>query len=255
MSGREITSANDWIPRMQREWNQRAENNARYFICTDIPEEEFFASGQGDYDCYVRPILGTAGWNPRDKVALEIGCGIGRMTRCFAAEFREVIGLDISISMVEQAQRSAPPHARFLVGTGCDLTGIPDRSVDFVFSYIVFQHIPDKESILRYIEDTGRVLRPGGLFRFHVNGLPHLAIRNLLLEGYISKSPRLQRIGLRACPMVRRRQLGSWLGHPVSLRDIRRSCKRSGLELSAVSGRWTDNMWIDGTLKAKEPPG
>jgi SAM-dependent methyltransferase len=245
------TVGQDWIPRMQQEWNQRAKDNAQFFICTDVAEEEFLASGQNDYDLHVRPFLTAAGWDVHDKVALEIGCGIGRMTRCFAAEFSQVIGLDISSAMIERAQRAAPSGAKFLVGTGCDLAGIPDQSVDFVFSYIVFQHIPDKETILRYIQETGRVLRPGGYFRFQLNGLPHLALGGVLLEGYISRSPRLRRMGLSWLPLIRRRRLDSWLGHPVSLGEVRRACARSGLNLLPVSGRWTEDMWISGSLSTK----
>jgi hypothetical protein len=36
----------------------------------------------------------------------------------------------------------------------------------------VFQHIPDRRITLGYFEEIGRVLRPGGMFRVHVNGLP-----------------------------------------------------------------------------------
>jgi SAM-dependent methyltransferase len=58
------------------------------------------------------------------------------------------------------------------VGNGVDLSAYPDASFDFVFSYIVFQHIPDVNVTLKYIREAGRVLRPGGSFYFQVNTLP-----------------------------------------------------------------------------------
>ena len=242
------TIGQDWIRQMQQEWNQRAEENARYFICTDIPsdDEAFFSSGRSDYNQFVSSFLARHDFDPRDKVALEVGCGIGRMTRWFTQHFREAIGLDISAEMVKRARCHAVPGTRFVQGTGSNLVGIDSASVDFVFSYIVFQHIPDRDIILNYVGEIGRVLRPGGLFRLHLNGLPHLRVAGRLLEGYISHSPRLQRLPIKKLPFVRLRQLGSWLGHPISVREVRRICRRSGLKLTEVKGRWTSNLWVGG---------
>jgi SAM-dependent methyltransferase len=41
---------------------------------------------------------------------------------------------------------------------------------DFAFSSIVFQHIPSREVIETYVREVHRVLRPGGLFKFQVQG-------------------------------------------------------------------------------------
>jgi SAM-dependent methyltransferase len=47
---------------------------------------------------------------------------------------------------------------------------LPDASLDFVFSFIVFQHVPERAPIRRYVEEAARVLKPGGVFRFQVDG-------------------------------------------------------------------------------------
>jgi SAM-dependent methyltransferase len=236
------------VEQMRADWNARAQENARFYICTDVPADEasFFASGRDDYDRFVRPFLLKVGFDPRGKRALEIGCGIGRMTRRFAQEFDEVLGIDISEEMVARAQSFGVPRARFEVCSGGDLQIVPDASVDFVFSYIVFQHIPKREIILGYVEEIGRVLRPGGIFRFHVNGLPYARVGGTLLEGYISRSPKLRRVGLRALPFVRRVRPGTWMGHPVSVSDVRSAARRGDLRLTEVTGRWTAHMWVGG---------
>jgi len=253
MSSGASDRAGPWALQMQREWEQRARENPRYFICTDVPdtEEEFIASGLKDYQAHVRSFLKSADFDPEGKSALEIGCGIGRMTRFFCEDFAAVTAVDISPAMIERARMGASPRATFLVGSGCDLAGVPDKSVDFAFSYIVFQHIPDKRVILRYIEEAGRVLKPGGLFHFHANGLPYFEAGALLFEGYISVSPRLHRYGLKKLPMIRRRRLGTWLGHPVSVGEIRRACRNVGLELARVTGRWSECMWVAGRKRAE----
>ena len=43
---------------------------------------------------------------------------------------------------------------------------------DFTFSFVVFQHIPSKAMIENYVRETARVLRPGGLFKFQLQGDP-----------------------------------------------------------------------------------
>jgi len=233
---------------MQHEWEQRAAEDARFYICTDVPADDasFFASGARDYDRHVRPFLCARAFDPRGKTALEIGCGVGRMTTAFSEEFGEAVGIDVSAEMVKKAQARGVPRARYLLGSGCDLSGVADASVDFVFSYIVFQHIPEKAVILRYFAEAARVLRPGGLFRFHVNGLPYLEVGGVLLEGYLSASPALPPILRNHVPFVRRRRLDTWWGHPVSMREARVVCTRGGLQITDVQGRWTEEMWVSG---------
>ncbi len=242
----------DWLEQMRSDWNARAVQDARYYVCTDIPssDDTFFGSGRDDYERLVRPFLARFHLSPKDKTVLEIGCGLGRMTTCFAQDFRRVIALDISEEMIRQAGGRRLPRTEFVLGNGRDLAGVPDGAVDFVFSYLVFQHIPQKEIVLSYLADLGRVLRPGGLFRVHMNGLPHARVFGLILEGYISRSPRLQKLGIKQLPMVRRHRLGTWIGHPIGLRDVRNTCGPLGLRVLDVAGRWTEHMWVAGQLDA-----
>jgi hypothetical protein len=47
---------------------------------------------------------------------------------------------------------------------------IPAREFDFAYSAIVFQHIPSREIIENYVREVNRLLRPGALFKFWVQG-------------------------------------------------------------------------------------
>jgi SAM-dependent methyltransferase len=73
--------------------------------------------------------------------------------------------------MVEKARlycsRRQNVHVSVTDGT---LGGFAEASLDFVYSYIVFQHIPEVGPIAAYASEAARVLRPGGLFRFQVDG-------------------------------------------------------------------------------------
>ena len=103
---------------------------------------------------------------------LEIGCGAGRLTRPLAELFGEVHAVDVSGEMVAQARRALTghPNARVYRNNGRDLRVVPGIPFDFAFSMIVFQHIPSYEVIENYIREVHRLLRPGALFKFQVQG-------------------------------------------------------------------------------------
>jgi len=52
------------------------------------------------------------------------------------------------------------------------LDAFGDASFDFVYSYVVFQHIPDKQVIRSYVRKARRGLRPGGVFKYLVKVEP-----------------------------------------------------------------------------------
>jgi SAM-dependent methyltransferase len=96
---------------------------------------------------------------------LEIGCGQGRILREIAPLFKTVHGLDISDGMFKLAEP-------YLKGTGVKLGKIvdckfpvEDESVDLVFATIVFQHIQERATIQKYLVESHRALRPGGMIR------------------------------------------------------------------------------------------
>jgi hypothetical protein len=58
--------------------------------------------------------------------------------------------------------------------SGSDLAVLGDLQVDFAFSYIVFQHIPSRDVIYNYVREVHRLLRPGSLLKFQVQGYAEL---------------------------------------------------------------------------------
>jgi SAM-dependent methyltransferase len=79
-----------------------------------------------------------------DLDALEIGCGVGRMTRMMARIFRSVTAVDVSTEMVERAKTHLKGLDNVTVVWGMALPFQRWRKhpFDFAFSFIVFQHIP-----------------------------------------------------------------------------------------------------------------
>jgi SAM-dependent methyltransferase len=216
-------------------WDERARENSRYFINNSLTyhgtdDAEFWASGPADLDA-VLGALGGITIKPDDDI-VEIGCGIGRMTRPMAERGRSVRALDVSAEMLAQAEKenAGIENITWIKGDGDKLTGIDDASADAVFSYVVLQHIPDADVILSYIREMGRALRPGGWAAFQVSNdenvhQPRQTLRNRLRARF-GKAPGGQ-------------THGAWLGTAVSVDQVRAAAADSGMEIEATSGEGT----------------
>jgi ubiquinone/menaquinone biosynthesis C-methylase UbiE len=163
--------------KMRVDWDERARENARYYVNTDRDQwedEEFFQSGEETVRAEILTDMTNIcqGKDPSRMKVLEIGCGAGRVTRALAKLFGEVYAVDVSGEMVEQARRALRtfPNAHVFQNNGRDLSVLGNIEVDFAFSCIVFQHIPSKAVIEGYVREVNRLLRPGGLFKFQVQG-------------------------------------------------------------------------------------
>jgi ubiquinone/menaquinone biosynthesis C-methylase UbiE len=166
---------------MRQDWDERARKDAFHYIASwrkDWNQESFFQSGEDDYERLVAPVLDQSHWKLEGKSMLELGCGAGRMTRSFARRFSQVYAFDISTEMLRYAQALSAEvtNVNWILGNGTDLAGLADRTVDFAFSYIVLQHLPDAAFALRYIQEMLRVLKPDGIFLFQFNSLPEMAM-------------------------------------------------------------------------------
>jgi SAM-dependent methyltransferase len=238
-----------WLEAIRRDWDMRAREDAhKYINWPDVPpgEDAFFASGLVDYRRFVTPFFERMAFGPRGKVALEIGCGTGRIARHMAGDFGQYVGVDVSPEMIRKASAYGFPSATFLCVSGSDLAGIANDSVDFVFSFAVFQHVPDKCAILNYVAETARVLRPGGFFRLQMKGLWAIAAGRFAIEAGFSNSVWMTKAGLTRVPFVRLRHLDTWQGHSIRPAEAIRHCESHGLEVLDVEGKWTTKMWMGG---------
>jgi len=165
----QMAAAPDVLSRMRSDWDQRAAEDHKLHIATGHAgsEEAFRASGEQDLEGIV---LDGVVLEPSAGI-LEIGCGVGRLLVPLAKRVTVAHGVDISPVMVEKSKSytAGTPNVRTMLTDGA-FSHLADESVDFVFSFIVFQHIPDRAPIRRYVEEAARVLKPGGVFRFQVDG-------------------------------------------------------------------------------------
>ncbi len=246
----EKTSAEaSYLESARRDWDARARENARAYInWPDEPNEEeaFFASGKVDYDRYVTPFLKSLNFDPAGKAALEIGCGIGRIAKWMSEDFASYTGVDVSPEMVAKANSYGRARARFLAVSGGDLQGVADASVDFVFSFAVFQHVPSKEAIYGYFRETARVLRPGGIFRLHMKGVWTLPLGRLMVEAGFRDRGREEPSSKHGAPFLRVRKLDTWQGRAIRPDEAVRELEAAGLSVESTDGEWTPMMWVGG---------
>ena len=128
-------------------------------------KDSSFVRGSWDFMVHIAQPLAPYLSSPEDKVALEIGHGGGRILAAASRCFRRVIGVDVhdQNAKVEEALRERGVHNLQLFRTdGADLP-IPSEEIDCVYSFIVLQHVERYTVFRRYIEETYRVLKPGGV--------------------------------------------------------------------------------------------
>jgi SAM-dependent methyltransferase len=103
---------------------------------------------------------------------LEIGCGCGRWTRFLRSHCQQLIGLDLSPVAIERCRLrfADDKQATFVLNDGRSLDGVPDESVDFVFSFDSLVHA-DHEVMSGYLDQLRRKLRVGGCALLHHSNL------------------------------------------------------------------------------------
>jgi SAM-dependent methyltransferase len=230
-------------PEMGAFWDKRARENAAYFIDNRIdygdPDlEHFWATGSEAITAVLEPLGVEIGAQER---LLEIGCGMGRLTRVLAEHAAAVTALDVSQEMIARAREhnaGVVENVTWVVGDGTTLGGVEDGSVDGCFSHVVFQHIPDPQITLGYIREIGRVLAPGGWAAFQISNDPGIHRFPGGLKG----------LKLRAQARLGRAPKGqsdpAWVGSAVALEDLRAAASDGGMSVERVLGEGTQFCYV-----------
>jgi SAM-dependent methyltransferase len=204
------------LDRMREDWNQRASEDAYYYVAfgrREQDDEEFFATAAD----VVRNLTAELKRLGQRDAALEIGCGPGRLMRPMSRHFAEIHGVDVSDEMIRLARERlrGVPNAHPQVTLRSDLSMFPAAKFDFVYSYAVFQHIPSRDVVFGYLREAWRVLKPGGVIRCQLNGLPQTA-----------------------------KQYDTWSGVRISPEEVREFARDQGFQLLALEDIWTQYMWV-----------
>lgn len=219
---------NEVALKMQADWNARAAEDAFYYVAfgrRNQTGDEFLATAADQVHGFEQELRRLPEARPRQRRALEIGCGPGRLMRPLSRHFGEIHGVDVSDEMVKiaRSQLAGLPHAHPHHAPNSNLEAFADDSFDFVYSYAVFQHIPSRDVVMGYLEESWRVLKPGGILRCQMNGLPQTA-----------------------------KQYDTWAGVRISADELSAFARRRGFLLLALEGVQTQYMWT--TLRKPPAP-
>jgi SAM-dependent methyltransferase len=99
---------------------------------------------------------------------LELGCGHGRHSEKIRLRAKRVILVDINSGNIKFCRErfKNEAHFEFFVTDGFRFDSVETDSCTSIFSYDAMVHF-DSDVVRSYLQDTARVLRPGGRALFH----------------------------------------------------------------------------------------
>lgn len=203
-----------------KEWEKFGAEDPYYWVTTfekyrgkklsDERYSEFFTEGTS----YLSKLLGViqqhAAPNFKPTRVLDFGCGVGRIAIPLATIANEVVGLDISENMLEEARKNKDlndtPNLNFFQSDN-ELTHAKGK-FNFIHSIYVFQHIPfprGKKIVKRMLErldcggvmalqflvsnDLSKIKKISYWMRIHIPGVKNILN---LLHGKKWNSPMMQ---------------------------------------------------------------
>ena len=219
---------------MEEFWDRRADEDPFYFVDNRQPYrdpdlERFWRSGYEALDRIEASLGATV--SAGDEV-VEVGCGVGRLTRALAARAGRVLAVDVSGRMLDRARalNTELENVEWMQGDGRTLGGIASASADACLSFVVFQHIPEPEVTLGYVREMGRVLHPGGIAAFQVSNRPE-----------VHRPPGLVARASAAAARARGGGPGGqtdpeWLGSAIELEAVDAAVAAGGMETERITG-------------------
>lgn len=136
---------------------------------TPESKEEFFESGKSHVNQVLKTCREHFDQDFEPDAVLDFGCGTGRLVIPFAGIASQVVGLDVSDSMLDEARKNCEEQSLRnvrLIKSDDNLSNLHGQ-FDLVNSFIVFQHIP--------VERGGKLftrlldhLNEGGICAIHV---------------------------------------------------------------------------------------
>lgn len=160
--------------RPEDDWEELARREPHFAVLTNdeflrerlTPEalEKFWRSGEDDV-AFLFGLIGPI----HPEIAVDFGCGVGRLTRALAKRAKRVVGVDPSPTMRKLAYPL--PNVSY--------TDQLPESADLIISLIVFQHIPTDRGYALF-RQLLQILRLGGVAAIHFAlSRPGGAIRRL----------------------------------------------------------------------------
>lgn len=246
-----MTDKQYWADRMRDDWDYRAQRDSLHWTVNCVPEhqwqlDEYLATGEATLGHSLDTFLSSVQCEPGTLKAFEIGCGAGRITCGLAKRFKKVFGLDVSGEMVRAAtamvESQGYKNVSLFQGDGTTFKPQRHNSVDVVYSCIVFQHIPSVDIQLGYLEEVGRILKPGGYFAISLyNDFADYQAKLAWWNGARNAGSHPNEL-----VMVTLDSFETSMQTPLPCEAAEKALAEAGLELLSETGRGTHTWWIYG---------
>jgi SAM-dependent methyltransferase len=158
------------------------------------------------------------------RKTLDIGCGEGRVTRDLRAVGHDVVGIDLSDTMIAAA-READPGEDYVVGNAESLP-FPDGHADLVISFMSLMDVDDMPGA---VHELARVLEPGGR--------AVVAVVHPINSGHVWEDKRTEGRLLMADDYFERRRNSDEI-------------ERNGLTMTFESRHWTFEDYVESMIGA-----
>jgi len=104
--------------------------------------------------------------------AVDVGCGTGLSTRNLVGRFSSVLGLDLSVSMIEEARNSCiGPGLNFQVA-GAESLPLGDKTAQLILVGRAIHYFDQKA----FFKEVERVLCPGGVLAYYSVHFPTVLV-------------------------------------------------------------------------------
>ncbi|MDO9408608.1 bifunctional 2-polyprenyl-6-hydroxyphenol methylase/3-demethylubiquinol 3-O-methyltransferase UbiG [Patulibacter sp.] len=158
------------LRRIARFWDARAREDARRYSVPGgarVGEATFEGAGEA----VLSALEATLGWSAEGAaVALDLGCGAGRLTPALAARADQVVAVDVAPGMLDAARQrvGSTDAVSYLHADAGEVTGLPAAWVDVALVLGVLPHLPTVKLVAAVLHELGRLLAPGGSAVFDV---------------------------------------------------------------------------------------
>jgi SAM-dependent methyltransferase len=158
------------LDRIARDWQQLGTIDPLWAVYVAPGTErggwnigEFFATGCSEADRVFSELAGIGRPTAR-RIALDFGCGVGRLSQPLADRFDRVLAVDVSPAMLKRAAELDRSGGRieFILNHEAHLGCVASASVDLVYSSLVLQHLV-RPLAAKYLAEFIRILAPGGV--------------------------------------------------------------------------------------------
>jgi len=169
---------------------------------------------------------------PEGSAAVELGPGAGRWSVILRERVARLVLVEATeeVLSLTRARLGDDPAVTYLLSEGASIPGVPDASVDAVWSFDVFVHL-SPEDVAAYVAEIARVLRPGGVATIHHAGRRERRGRRAPMTGTLLANL------AREAGLVVERQFDSWGGGRHDVRvfgDVISVLRRPGAEAGRV---------------------